>query len=300
MIAGLERAALHQDGRHRAAAAVEPRLDHGAFGRTVRVGLEFEHLGLQRDHVEQLVEIAFFLRRHFDFQHVAAERFDLDFVLQQFRAHAFRLGVRLVDLVDGDDDRHLRRLGVLDRLHGLRHDAVVGGDHEHHDVGDLGAAGAHCGERGVAGRIDEGDPAARGRRHLIGADMLGDAARLAGRDVGRADGIEQRRLAVIDVAHDGDDRRARQQVRRIVRSIEHALFDVRFGDAPHGVTKLLGDELGGVGVDRIGDLRHVTLLHQDADHVDARSAMRLASSWIVIVSGIVTSRAIFSLGSLSR
>src|SRR5271157_3232382 len=32
----------------------------------------------------------------------------------------------------------------------------------------------------------------------------------------------------------------------------------------------------------------------------ARSAMRLASSWIVIVSGIVTSRTIFSFGSLSR
>ena len=52
-------------------------------------------------------------------------------------------------------------------------------------------------------------------------------------------------------------------------SIEHALFDVGFGDAPHGVTELFGDELSGVGVDRIGDLRHVTLLHEDADHVDA-------------------------------
>ena len=73
---------------------------------------------------------------------------------------------------------------------------------------------------------------------------------------------------MIDVAHDGDDRRARQQVRRIVRGIEHALFDVGLGDAPHGVAELLGDELGGIGVDRVGDLRHVALLHEDADHVD--------------------------------
>ena len=60
----------------------------------------------------------------------------------------------------------------------------------------------------------------------------------------------------------------RQQVRRIVRSVEHAFFDVGFGDATHGMAEFLGDELGGVGVDRIGDLRHVPLLHQDADHVD--------------------------------
>ncbi len=56
---------------------------------------------------------------------------------------------------------------------------------------------------------------------------------------------------------------------RIVGRVEHALFDVGFGDAPHGVAEFLGDELGGVGVDRVGDLRHVALLHEDADDVDA-------------------------------
>ena len=43
---------------------------------------------------------------------------------------------------------------------------------------------------------------------LVGADVLGDAARLTGDDVGVADLVEQRRLAVVDVAHDRDDRRA--------------------------------------------------------------------------------------------
>ena len=36
--------------------------------------------------------------------------------------------------------------------------------------------------------------------------MLGDAAGLAGRHLGLADGVEQARLAVVDVAHDGDHR----------------------------------------------------------------------------------------------
>ena len=52
-------------------------------------------------------------------------------------------------------------LGVVDRLVGLRHDAVVGGDHQHDDVGDVGAAGAHLGEGGVAGGVEEGDRLAR-------------------------------------------------------------------------------------------------------------------------------------------
>ena len=174
----------------------------------------------------------------------------------------------LVDLVDGDDHRHLRRLGVIDRLDRLRHHAVVGGDHQHDDVGDLGAAGAHRREGGVARRVDEGDLAVRRRVHLIGADVLGDAAGFAADHIGRADGVEQRGLAVVDVTHDGHDRRARLERRRIVGDVEHAFLDVGFGDALDGVAEFLGDELGGVGVDHVVDRRHLALLHQDLDDVD--------------------------------
>ena len=84
----------------------------------------------------------------------------------------FGLASRLVDLVDGHDDRHVGRLGVVDRLDRLRHDAVVGRHHQHDDVGGLGAAGAHGGEGLVARRVDEGDLAGRssrpGRRRYAG------------------------------------------------------------------------------------------------------------------------------------
>ena len=54
----------------------------------------------------------------------------------------------------------------------LRHDAVVGGDDEHGDVGHLRAAGAHGRERLVARRVEERDPAAvvglPGRRRCAG------------------------------------------------------------------------------------------------------------------------------------
>src|SRR5690606_41957558 len=46
-------------------------------------------------------------------------------------------------------------------------------------------------------------------RSVVGTDVLGDAARLASGDAGAADVVQQRGLAVVDVAHDGDHRRAR-------------------------------------------------------------------------------------------
>jgi hypothetical protein len=83
-------------------------------------------------------------------------------VLQQLLLDLVRVGLRQVDLVDRHDHRHAGVLGVRDRLDRLRHEAVVGRDHEHHDVGHLRAAGAHGGERLVARGVEEGDRAAAG------------------------------------------------------------------------------------------------------------------------------------------
>ena len=56
-------------------------------------------------------------------------------VLGELLAHLGRVGAFLVDLVDRDHDRHVGRLGVVERLDRLRHDAVVGRDHQDRDVG---------------------------------------------------------------------------------------------------------------------------------------------------------------------
>src|SRR5690606_39294992 len=115
------------------------------------------------------------------------------------------VGVVAVDLVDRHHDRHIRSAGVVDGLDGLGHDAVVGRDHKHHHVGGIGAAGPHGGERLVTGGVDEGDRLVV-LDHLVGTDVLGDAAGLARLHVGVADAVEQLGLAVVDVTHDGDDR----------------------------------------------------------------------------------------------
>ena len=69
---------------------------------------------------------------------------------------------------------------MVHRLERLRHDAVVGGHHQHDDVGDLGAAGAHQREGLVARRVEEHD-APRADVHVVGADVLRDPAGFARR-----------------------------------------------------------------------------------------------------------------------
>ena len=90
----------------------------------------------------------------------------------QLLVDAVDVDARQVDLVQRHDDGHAGGPGVADGLFGLRHDAVVGGHHQHGDVGDVGPAGPHLGEGLVARRIDEGDrpgrPSRRGRRGCAG------------------------------------------------------------------------------------------------------------------------------------
>ena len=94
-----------------------------------------------------------------DEHRVAAVLLGHQVVLGELLADLVRVGALLVDLVDRDHDRHVGRLGVVERLDRLRHDAVVGRDHEDRDVGDLGTTGTHGGERLVTRGVDEGDRA---------------------------------------------------------------------------------------------------------------------------------------------
>ncbi len=119
----------------------------------------------------------------------------------------------------------------------------------------------------MAGRVDEGDLLAV-LLDLVGTDVLRDAACLAGNHVGVADGVEQRRLAVVDVTHDRHDRRPRLHVVVHVGDVEDAFLDVRFGNALDRVAEFAGDELREIGVDQVAGLHHLAFLHQELDDVD--------------------------------
>ena len=192
----------------------------------------------------------------------------------QLVADPVGLGALLVDLVDRDQDRHVGGAGVVDRLLGLRHDAVVGGDDDDGDVGDLGAAGAHRREGGVAGRVEEGDRLLV-VVDLVGADVLGDAAGLARGDLGLADRVQQRGLAVVDVAHDRDHRRAVGEVLVGVLELRRLRLLVGGGDDLDLAVVLVGDRPDRVVGEGLGEGRHLPHRHQLLDHLGAAEAEQL-------------------------
>ena len=158
----------------------------------------------------------------------------------------------------------LGRSRVLDRFFRLRHDAVVSGDHEHDDVGRLCAARAHRGECCMAGRIEERDLPLR-NLDVIRTDVLRDAAGFAARDARFADVVEQRRLAVVDVTHDRDDRRTRLRVAFDVQRLFVRVFERIGRDRLRDVSHLFDHEDRAVLIEHVVDRRHHAHAHQRLD-----------------------------------
>ncbi len=162
---------------------------------------------------------------------------------------------------------HVGGLGVVDRFTRLRHDAVVGRDDQHDHVGDLGAARTHQRERFVTRRIEEDDAAAVAHVDVVRADVLRDAAGLALGNLRFANRVEQRRLAVIDVAHHGDHGRAPLHV--FGQGLVAFGRDQLLLEAPHldlGA-ELARDVLGHLDVHRAVDGHHHALHQQLGEHV---------------------------------
>ena len=273
-IADPNRPALDQHGRHRPAPRIQVGLDHHARAGRRRVRLQLLELGGQDDHLEQVVEALLGLRGDVAEDRFAAPVLRGEPLRGELVAHPVGLGVLPVDLVDRDQHRDLRRARVVDRLDGLRHHAVIGRHDDHGEVGDLGAAGSHRRERLVARGVEEGDPLSV-LVDLVGADVLGDPARLAGDDLRLPDRVQERRLAVVDVTHDRHHRWALRKV--CVGVVVNRLAVLVLGGADDLDLLVEGLRQRGHGLvgERLRQRRHLAELHQLLDHLGAAEAQRL-------------------------
>ena len=289
-------APLDDDRGHRAAADLELGLEDHAPGPTLGAGHQLLHFGHQDDLLQQVLDAQALERRDLHGDGVTAPRLGDQAVLGELLEHPVGVGLLAVDLVDGHHDGHVGRLGVVDGLDGLGHHAVVGRHHQHHDVGDVGAPGPHGGERLVARGVDEGDRVAV-PVDLVGPDVLGDAAGLAGHHVGRPDAVEQQRLAVVDVAHHGDHRRAGPEIGLIlflVVVIEELGQQLglpllpRVDQADVGA-ELRREQLDHVVAQRLGGGDHLALQQEEPDHVPGRAVELGARSRAVEPRSMMTS-----------
>ncbi len=255
-VADTKRSPKNQVGGHRTAAGIQMGLERDAPGRRLGIRLELEDVRDQHDGLQEPVEVLSRLGRHVDELELAPPFGRNDPLIGELLADSLGVRLWLVDLVHRHDDRNLGRPGVVQRLDGLRHHAVVRRYHQDDDVGDLGSPGTHGGESLVTGCVDEGDlPAIV--MDLVRPDVLGDAAELLRHDVGTPDGVQQQGLPVVDVPHDGDDRGPRNEPRLIDRLLLFLLELLLRANHLHRPAQLVSHQLDRLVGQRLGGRDHL-------------------------------------------
>ena len=266
----MQRTVLHEDGRNRAAALIEARLNDGALCGTVRVRLELLHFRNEQNHFKEIIDTHFGVCGNRDARHVAAPLFRHELVFGELLLDEIRVCGRFIHFVDGNDDGNARCLSVVDGFYRLRHDAVIGCDDQHGDIRNHSASCTHGGEGGVTRRIKERNVLAVDI-DAVCADVLRDAAGFARGNVCVADGVQNGGLAVVNVAHDNDDRCARHKVCIVVFAVVNdAVFD---GDDDlffNLCVELIGNEYGGIKIDGVVDGSENAVCHELLDDFGAR------------------------------
>ena len=240
-IADAQGARLNQHIGHVSSALVEAAFHHRAQGPLLRIGLEVEQFGLEQDLLKQLVDVGAKLGRDFLTLVLPSPILDENVHLSKLLLDSIWVRRVSVHLVDGENHRDFRGLGVVDGLLGLGHDPVVGRHDNDGQICDLCTPCTHRGERLVTWRVQEGHFLAAFQLYSVSTNVLGDATCLTCDDVGFAHKVKQRGFAVVDVSHHGHNRRARNQIVFCILLNHNGLLD--FGTHKLNFkTKFFGDD----------------------------------------------------------
>ncbi len=176
------------------------------------------------------------------------------------------IGARFIDFIDGNQNRHFGVFRMVNRFNGLRHDTVVGCDNNNGNIRQLRTARTHGGKSFMPRRIEERDLFTF-ITNLIRTDTLRDAARFVCRDIRFPKRIQKCCLPVVDMPHDGDDRRTIFKITRIIgcRYIFRRIGRFfRFDDRN---TKFIGKKKRRIGIHILINRCHDAELHEAHNHL---------------------------------
>ncbi len=180
--------------------------------------------------------------------------------------YSVRICSRFIHLVDRNDDRYSRSLRVADGFDGLRHNAVVRRNYQYRNIRDMGSSGTHCRERFVTRCVQEYDLLSVDI-YLRCTDVLGDAAGFGCRNICFSDCIKQRRLTVVNMAHNGDNRSTMLQVFFFVLEKFESFFLFGFFHlAYHNAdSQIVCKDHNRILIDVLVHIRHNSHLHERHD-----------------------------------
>ena len=270
----MKRSLLYKHIGDISASLVQRRLDDGAHGKFVGIGLEFEKVCLEKHLLQQFRYAYSLFGRYFLTLVFSAPVFHKDIHFRKLTADSVRISTRLVYFVDCKHHRYTGGLRVIDSLNCLGHHGIVCGHDDDGKVGQLCATGTHSSERFVSRSIEERNAASVGKFHAVGTDVLRDSSGLTCNHVGLADIVEQRSLAVVHVPHHRNDGRSGLEIFGIVRLfVGIYLFRYLRCHELNLIAEFLGHKHKSLRIETLVDGHHQTEAHTSSYDLHHRSVV---------------------------
>ena len=162
---------------------------------------------------------------------------------------------------------------MVNRLNGLRHNAVVCRNNQNDNIGNLCTTSTHSGKGLVTWGIDEGNLTAV-NGDLRSTDCLSNAASLAGCNASVTDCVQKRCLTVVNVTHDGNYWRTWLQVLRIIVEGEGILL--LLGHNLNLATKVISNNLNKLIRHSLGKRQRIAKQEQALNDVICRNTKKFS------------------------
>src|SRR5262249_17978962 len=141
----------------------------------MKVRSDILHFSDQQDIFQQLVDTDALARRDRNADDLSTIFFDYDANFCQLLLNTVRVSIRLIYLIECDNNRYIGSLGVVDGFDCLGHDTIVSGYNDNRNMGNLSTTRTHSGKCFVAGSIQESNFLAI-NLDLVSTHMLSDTA----------------------------------------------------------------------------------------------------------------------------
>src|SRR6056300_621605 len=153
------------------------------MSRTFGSSLQLHHFSLQRYSFKQFVDTFTGMRRHLDELGFSTPVFRYDFNRRKLVFDSLWVCTLLVNLVNCNNQRDSRCLGVRYSLFCLWHNTIIGSNYENYYISHLCSASSHCSKSGVTGCIQKSNLALPSL-NPVGTNMLRNATGFARGNLG--------------------------------------------------------------------------------------------------------------------
>ena len=188
-------------------------------------------------------------------------------MLQQCCLNLHRVSAGQVNFVNSHNNRHFGCLSMTNSLNSLRHDSVISGNNQNHNIRNLRTTRTHFRECLVTRRINKCNLISGLNRNLISTDMLRNTTGFMRCNVCLTQSIQQRSFTMVNVSHNRNHRSSGLHIFRLILATFQPLLNIAVCHTLNSVAHFFNHDLRRISVYWLVNGSHNAQRHQFLNNI---------------------------------